>query len=881
MQQDSTHPPPRRRRRRRRAGLAAAALLLLALALPSAADPTTPAPQTPTPEATYYEHAAVIDAGSTGSRLHLFRYKPGALSGGWAAVPLPDASLKATPGLSAFASEPRLAAASLRPLLRFLQQHVPRDQWAHTPVQLFATAGMRALPADAREAVLASVRRLLRKSGFQFDEDGWARVVSGREEALWAWVAVNYASGALPGLLKARNGGGGGGGGGAAGGASSSSPSSSSPPLLGVLELGGGSMQVALVPPGQQEQQQGASSSSPPSSPSSPFPRAAAAPLELSGLPGLSLYAESFDGLGLQAVLRRAGAQALANARSAVGSAAARGAQAAAARGAQAAAALGRKAGSGASGAMAPFPESAPPHPCLPRGYVSPEGLRGAGGFDACAEALRRLVPLNGTWKGGGGGGDGGNGLPKNDGRRRPRCPYRRKQGGCVFGTSALRPPLPVSVSLVGLDNFFFAAKALGLAAKAPPPGGSGSSNSSNNPTLAEFESAARALCAKPWAEQQRAAGGGGKGAASSSSAPKPLAGAASEQAEALEFLPRACAASTYVTLLLREGLGLPADSRQVSFSNAVALGGSPAAKPAAASSSPSTSFETTWTLGALLIEALELGGPVGVAGRDTAWGAVSAEGAASTSPIALAGAAALYCLTLMALMAAASWLQVGVAWPPPSNVVAGASPRAGGMIPRLSIGGGGAAAAVASGSALPSPAGGRSGQRDYSSVSGAAARLVVDASSGRSPLRSPSPLPVSTAASDRRRRSSFGEQQLPPLPPPLSLRGAANGGVQETELISLASSSAAADGSWGSSPPPGLGIGGVRGGGGGAGGGGLLRGGVVGARRPPGLSPRATTTGGGGGGGAAQQPPPPTMYPSLSPRRGATTGGSGSSPFL
>jgi hypothetical protein len=545
-------------------------------------------------------------------------------------------------------------------------------------------------------------------------------------------------------------------------------------------------------------------------------------------LAGLQLYAESFDGLGLQAVLRKLDALALQAA--GAGAGAATGSAAAAA-----AAALGRK--GGGSGVPA-LPASAPPHPCLPRGYVSPEtGLRGGGGakgggFDACAQALRRVVFLNATAKGSD---DKSESAFNNGGRRRrPRCPYRRKQGGCVFGTASLRPPLlsgsddPQPPPLIGLDNFYYAAKALGLVSAPPPTSSSGSSKkASPNPTLGEFERAARSLCAKPWAEQLRAAGLPAS-AAGAAAAGKPLSGAASDQAAALAFLPRACAASTYVTLLLREGLGLPESTARLSFSNRVAL----APPPRSGSSSLSSSFEATWTLGALLVETLELGGAVGVAGRDTSWAAVRDEGAASTSPVAVAGAAALFCLAIVALMVAASFMQVGLAWPP-----------AGAQVSTT-------ATALPPPSAGPPPAARPS--HEYASVLGAAARLVDGAGSSSSSRL----LPVSVPASDRRRSSLGGPSpDLPPLPPPRA----------ETELVGLLSSSPAAAGL--SAPPPGLGsTGPVQ----------PLAPGLVRAtasRRPPGLSPRASAGGGGGSsGGGGASGGGGTIFPSLSPKRGSSS---------
>jgi Golgi nucleoside diphosphatase len=68
--------------------------------------------------------------------------------------------------------------------------------WARTPVHLMATAGVRMLPADARERILQEARSALKGSGFLFRPE-WARTITGQEEGLFGWVSINYASGAL------------------------------------------------------------------------------------------------------------------------------------------------------------------------------------------------------------------------------------------------------------------------------------------------------------------------------------------------------------------------------------------------------------------------------------------------------------------------------------------------------------------------------------------------------------------------------------------------------------------------------------------------------------------------------------------------------------
>jgi apyrase len=140
-------------------------------------------------------HLVIIDAGSTGTRVHVFHYAAG-LKSSYAAITLPEPKLKVHPGLSAYANDAAGAAASLVPLLQFAQQHVPPQQQHTTPIYLMATAGLRLLPVSAAESILQQCREQLLSSAFLFHPE-WASVISGTSEGLYAWVAANYAAGHL------------------------------------------------------------------------------------------------------------------------------------------------------------------------------------------------------------------------------------------------------------------------------------------------------------------------------------------------------------------------------------------------------------------------------------------------------------------------------------------------------------------------------------------------------------------------------------------------------------------------------------------------------------------------------------------------------------
>lgn len=72
------------------------------------------------------------------------------------------------PGLDKFWNDPQgLEQKALGPLLKWAKAVVPAEQQASTPLFLMATAGVRRLQQNRRDALLSSVRQLLCTSGFR------------------------------------------------------------------------------------------------------------------------------------------------------------------------------------------------------------------------------------------------------------------------------------------------------------------------------------------------------------------------------------------------------------------------------------------------------------------------------------------------------------------------------------------------------------------------------------------------------------------------------------------------------------------------------------------------------------------------------------------
>lgn len=134
-------------------------------------------------------------------------------------------------GISSLGPTPEGVAEYLRPLIEHAASIIPRDQLSSTPIYLLATAGMRLLPEDQREAVLAATCSYLRTFPFHLpDCADQVRVITGEEEGLYGWIAVNYL---MDGFDKHEH-----------ASAGDRKPSST----YGFLDMGGASTQIAFEP---------------------------------------------------------------------------------------------------------------------------------------------------------------------------------------------------------------------------------------------------------------------------------------------------------------------------------------------------------------------------------------------------------------------------------------------------------------------------------------------------------------------------------------------------------------------------------------------------------------------------------------------------------
>lgn len=173
----------------------------------------------------------MIDAGSTGSRIHVYKF-----NNCGSAPELEDEVLfkmtekkEGGSGLSSYGTDVEGAAKSLDVLLDEAVTKVPEQFRSCSPIAVKATAGLRKLDEklgpDASKNILAAVRQRI-ETKYPFPlvsaENGGVEVMDGKDEGVYAWITTNYLLGKIGGPDKS--------------------------PTAAVFDLGGGSTQIVFEP---------------------------------------------------------------------------------------------------------------------------------------------------------------------------------------------------------------------------------------------------------------------------------------------------------------------------------------------------------------------------------------------------------------------------------------------------------------------------------------------------------------------------------------------------------------------------------------------------------------------------------------------------------
>lgn len=156
----------------------------------------------------------IVDAGSSGSRLHLYSYD---LDSNKDPINITERGVKKIkPGLASI----DVTEESINNYFNSLFSGTTAPH--HWPVYIYATAGMRLLPSPKQQQIHALV-----KAWFNNKQSNWqlisSRTITGSDEGLFGWFAVNYQLGYLSknGMNNEKKG-------------------------IGVIDIGGASAQISF-----------------------------------------------------------------------------------------------------------------------------------------------------------------------------------------------------------------------------------------------------------------------------------------------------------------------------------------------------------------------------------------------------------------------------------------------------------------------------------------------------------------------------------------------------------------------------------------------------------------------------------------------------------
>lgn len=163
-------------------------------------------------------YGIMFDAGSTGTRIHIYTFVQKSPE----ILPELEGEIfeSVKPGLSAYADQPEKGAESVKRLLDMAIDAVPPHLWKKTPVVLKATAGLRLLSEEKAQALLSEVKEVFEESPFLVPEDS-VSIMDGSYEGILAWITVNFLTGQLSGQNQHT---------------------------VGTLDLGGASTQITFLP---------------------------------------------------------------------------------------------------------------------------------------------------------------------------------------------------------------------------------------------------------------------------------------------------------------------------------------------------------------------------------------------------------------------------------------------------------------------------------------------------------------------------------------------------------------------------------------------------------------------------------------------------------
>lgn len=190
-----------------------------------------------------YKYGIVIDSGSSGSRIQIYRWEdPALLKSSTSAEVLYSPpkivhedgwSFKISPGISTLGRKKnQIWASHYKQLIEFAESKIPAENIPETPVYVLSTAGMRLLPESERNMILKETCRLIQKNSkfLLRDCEEHVQTIEGSTEGIYGWLALNYKMGQFDNYKSLEH-----------------------HDSVGFMDMGGASTQLAFVPSIEEE----------------------------------------------------------------------------------------------------------------------------------------------------------------------------------------------------------------------------------------------------------------------------------------------------------------------------------------------------------------------------------------------------------------------------------------------------------------------------------------------------------------------------------------------------------------------------------------------------------------------------------------------------
>ncbi|KAB1215614.1 putative apyrase 7 [Morella rubra] len=178
----------------------------------------------------------VLDCGSTGTRVYVYQASIDRNNAGTLPIVLrsfteglqkkPSSQvgraydrMETEPGFHKLVHDVSGLRAAIKPLVQWAEKQIPKHAHKTTSLFVYATAGVRRLPAADSKWLLDNAWSILKVSPFLCQRD-WVKIISGPEEAYFGWIALNHRKHVLGAAPRK--------------------------PTFGSLDLGGSSLQVTF-----------------------------------------------------------------------------------------------------------------------------------------------------------------------------------------------------------------------------------------------------------------------------------------------------------------------------------------------------------------------------------------------------------------------------------------------------------------------------------------------------------------------------------------------------------------------------------------------------------------------------------------------------------